>query len=110
MLVTLDNDGAQAHSFGRAAPFRVGVEEELFLVDPVTLGVTLSTESVLERGEPCVVGEMCDELRQVERILAEGNGATRRRRAFEAGGMPAVLAVLAAESRGADTAADIVAA
>ena len=60
MLVTLDNDGAQAHSFGRAAPYRVGVEEELFLVDPETLGVTLSTDLVLERGEPCVLGEMCD--------------------------------------------------
>ena len=60
MLVKLDNDGAQAHSFGRAEPFRVGVEEELFLVDPETLGVTLSTDSVLELGEPCVIGEMCD--------------------------------------------------
>jgi carboxylate-amine ligase len=60
MLVQLDNDGAQAHSFGRAVPFRIGVEEELFLVDPATLGVTLSTDAVLERGEPCVLGEMCD--------------------------------------------------
>jgi carboxylate-amine ligase len=62
MLVSLDNDGAHAHSFGRAEPFRVGVEEELFLVDPGTLGVTLSTDLVLEGGEPCVLGEMCDGL------------------------------------------------
>ena len=60
MLVTLDNEGAYAHSFGRATPFRVGVEEELFLVDPVTHGVTLSTDLVLECGDPCVLGEMCD--------------------------------------------------
>ena len=60
MLVTLENEGAFAHSFGRAEPFRVGVEEELVLVDPQTLGVTLSTDVVLERGEPCVLGEMCD--------------------------------------------------
>jgi carboxylate-amine ligase len=60
MLVTLDNEGAYAHSFGRTTPFRVGVEEELFLVDPETLGVSLSTDLVLERGEPCVLGEMCD--------------------------------------------------
>jgi carboxylate-amine ligase len=60
MLVSLDNDGAHAHRFGRAEPFRVGVEEELFLVDPGTLGVTLSTDLVLEGGEPCVLGEMCD--------------------------------------------------
>lgn len=60
MLVTVDNEGALAHRFGRATPFRVGVEEELFLVDPATLGVTLSTDLVLEGGTECVLGEMCD--------------------------------------------------
>jgi glutamate---cysteine ligase / carboxylate-amine ligase len=37
------------------------------------------------------------ELDEVERILAEGNGADRRRRAFERGGMPAVLSELVTE-------------
>lgn len=37
------------------------------------------------------------ELEEVDRIVREGNGADRRRLAFERGGMPAVLAELAAE-------------
>jgi carboxylate-amine ligase len=37
------------------------------------------------------------ELEEVERIVAEGNGADRRRRSFERGGMPAVLSELVAE-------------
>lgn len=38
------------------------------------------------------------ELEEIERIVREGNGATRRRAAFERGGMPAVLSELAAEA------------
>jgi gamma-glutamyl:cysteine ligase YbdK (ATP-grasp superfamily) len=34
-------------------------------------------------------------LAEIERILAEGNGAERQRRAFEHGGIPAVLDYLA---------------
>jgi carboxylate-amine ligase len=60
MLVTGENHGAMAHNFGKGAPFRVGVEEELFLVDPGSLGVSVSTESVLALGQACVLGEMCD--------------------------------------------------
>ena len=37
------------------------------------------------------------ELDEIERIVAEGNGADRRRQAFERGGMPAVLSELVAE-------------
>ena len=37
------------------------------------------------------------ELAEVERIVTEGNGADRRRRAFERGGMPAVLSDLVAD-------------
>jgi carboxylate-amine ligase len=37
-------------------------------------------------------------LDEVERILAEGNGATRQRRAFERGGLPAVLEDLVSET------------
>jgi carboxylate-amine ligase len=40
-------------------------------------------------------------LAEVERLLADGNGALRQRRAFAAGGMPAVLALLANETAGA---------
>ena len=39
-----------------------------------------------------------DALDEVERLLAEGNGATRQRRAFARGGLPAVLADLVAET------------
>jgi glutamate---cysteine ligase / carboxylate-amine ligase len=37
-------------------------------------------------------------LDEVERLLAEGNGATRQHRAFDRGGLPAVLADLVAET------------
>jgi gamma-glutamyl:cysteine ligase YbdK (ATP-grasp superfamily) len=37
-------------------------------------------------------------LEGIERILSEGNGAFRQRQAFAAGGMPAVLAELVAET------------
>ena len=37
------------------------------------------------------------ELEEIERLVREGNGADRRRRAFERGGMPAVLSELVAE-------------
>jgi hypothetical protein len=36
-----------------------------------------------------------DALVEIERILASGNGADRQRRAFEGGGIPAVLDYLA---------------
>jgi glutamate---cysteine ligase / carboxylate-amine ligase len=39
-----------------------------------------------------------DALREVERLLADGNGADRQRRAFARGGMDAVLARLVAET------------
>ena len=97
MLVTLDNDGAHAHSFGRAAPYRVGVEEELFLVDPATLGVTLSTDVVLERGAPCVLGEMCDGVIEFATPVCETARAARDKlaslRAAVAGPEVAVMGV-----------------
>ena len=37
------------HSFGSSEPFSVGVEEELFLVDPLTGRLTNSSAAVLER-------------------------------------------------------------
>jgi carboxylate-amine ligase len=37
------------HSFGSGEPFSLGVEEELFLVDPVTGRQTNSSTAVLER-------------------------------------------------------------
>ena len=40
-----------------------------------------------------------DELTEIDRIVREGNGADRRRRAFDRGGMPAVLSELVAEGQ-----------
>jgi carboxylate-amine ligase len=60
MSDTDGNDGAMDHNFGGSAPFRVGVEEELFLVDPESLGTSIPTDDVLAQGEPYVLGEMCD--------------------------------------------------
>jgi carboxylate-amine ligase len=39
-------------------------------------------------------------LEEIERILAEGNGADRQRAAFERGGIPAVLDYLAQATAG----------
>jgi carboxylate-amine ligase len=54
-----------AHRFGADAPWRLGVEEELFLVDPATHDIRWGTDAVLARlrrpglrGD--VVGEMAD--------------------------------------------------
>jgi carboxylate-amine ligase len=41
--------GAHDHNFGSGRPFSIGVEEELFLVDPVTGRQTNSSAAVLER-------------------------------------------------------------
>lgn len=38
-----------AHRFGSSPPLSLGVEEELLLVDPATLGLVSSAEAVLER-------------------------------------------------------------
>lgn len=79
MLITSDHPGALAHNFGRGAPFRVGVEEELFLVDPHSLGVHLAADPVLERGRPFVIGEMCDGVIEFASPVCETAHAARRR-------------------------------
>lgn len=42
-------DAERAHSFGSGQPFSIGVEEELFLVDPITGRQTNTSGAVLER-------------------------------------------------------------
>ena len=41
------NEGSMDHAFGRGAPFTVGVEEELFLVDPETRELIHAAEEVV---------------------------------------------------------------
>ena len=95
MLVSLENDGAFGHRFGSAEPFRVGVEEELFLVDPGTLGVTLATDHVLGMGTPCVIGEMCDGVIELATpVCATAREARERLAALRAGVCSPEVAVL----------------
>jgi carboxylate-amine ligase len=64
MTLRLADDRLFSHRFGAAAPFQVGVEEELFLVDPVERRISCCTDDLLtqerrfRRGR--VMGEMCD--------------------------------------------------
>jgi len=65
MTLRLAEDTLFSHRFGASAPFQVGVEEELFLVDPTGRGIRRRTDAVLAdrsarfaRGR--VMGEMCD--------------------------------------------------
>jgi len=53
------------HRFGDGAPFRLGVEEELFLVDPLSHDIACCADALLERrrrrsARGRIVGEMCD--------------------------------------------------
>ncbi len=43
------SDTSEDHAFGRGEPFTLGVEEELFLADPVTGAQINSSDAVLER-------------------------------------------------------------
>src|SRR4051794_7852145 len=65
MTLRLAEDTLFSHRFGASAPFQVGVEEELFLVDPTRHRITRRTGEVLAdrssrfaRGR--LMGEMCD--------------------------------------------------
>ncbi len=64
-----------AHEFGTGTPFSIGVEEELFLVDPVTGEQTNSAGAVLDRvGE--VAGSVEGELHACQVELITGVHAT----------------------------------
>jgi carboxylate-amine ligase len=72
-----------SHNFGAGTPYRVGVEEELFLVDPATHELTHATDRVLDavprfvRGR--IVGEMCDGVIELATpVCANAADATRR--------------------------------
>jgi carboxylate-amine ligase len=65
VTLRLAEDAMFAHRFGAEAPFQLGVEEELFLVDPYSHEVTWSADELLGRCAQHgrtgrVVGEMCD--------------------------------------------------
>jgi glutamate---cysteine ligase / carboxylate-amine ligase len=68
MTRAMAEEAFSATAFGATAPFRIGVEEELFLVDPHTHEIALRTDDLLaqqrgrrfQRGQ--LVGEMCDGL------------------------------------------------
>jgi glutamate---cysteine ligase / carboxylate-amine ligase len=49
VTLRLAEDTLFAHRFGEGAPFRVGVEEELFLVDPQQHRITCGTDDLLAR-------------------------------------------------------------
>ncbi len=72
----MTGDADQTHRFGSGEAFSIGVEEELFLVDPVTGRQTNSSAAVLERLEE-VSGEVQRELHacQVELITGVHRGA-----------------------------------
>jgi carboxylate-amine ligase len=64
MHLRLADDPSARHRFGSATPFRLGVEEEIFLVDPEDHRIAHRAETVL--GQPrrftrgAIVGEICD--------------------------------------------------
>lgn len=83
------------HAFGSGRPFSLGVEEELFVVDPVTGRQANSSAAVIERLEPVrgdvtpVGGDVTQELHacevelisEVHRTVGEAVGALRAMRA-----------------------------
>ena len=82
------------HAFGSGRPFSLGVEEELFVVDPVTGRQANSSAAVIERLKPVrgdvtpVGGDVTQELHacevelisEVHRTVGEAVGALRAMR------------------------------
>src|SRR3954471_16661083 len=63
MSLLASPDALSAHRFGTSTAFRVGVEEELFLVDPRTLQLSASVDALLAATSFTsgrAVGEICD--------------------------------------------------
>jgi glutamate---cysteine ligase / carboxylate-amine ligase len=70
------------HLFGSSAPFRIGVEEELFLVDRRSLGVAHRTDEVLARrsaknAHGAIVGELCDGVIELTTPICANAGHAR---------------------------------
>ena len=88
----LDAAGEDADAFGSGPPFTVGVEEELFVVDPMTGEQINASTTVAERVE-AVAGRVERELHacQVE-LISEVCGEAREAIAMLAGLRQAVLA------------------
>src|SRR4051812_43253256 len=72
---------ARRHNFGTSAPFKLGVEEELFLVDPPSLRTMLPIEPALAHGpltEGVVLGEIAEGVVElVTPVCDHASGATR---------------------------------
>jgi Glutamate-cysteine ligase family 2(GCS2) len=65
MTLRLAEDALFAHRFGDGTPFRLGVEEELFVVDPHDHRIACSTDALLARiarrlARGRLMGELCD--------------------------------------------------
>jgi glutamate---cysteine ligase / carboxylate-amine ligase len=65
VTLRLAEDALFAHRFGDGEPFRIGVEEELLLVDPLLHRVVCCTDALLARSRSRsthgrIMGEMCD--------------------------------------------------
>ncbi len=86
---SLTENALHDHSFGKGAPFSVGAEEELFLVDPVTGRLANSSRAVMERVDPELTGverelhaamielisDVCSSVKAVVRQLADRRAA-----------------------------------
>jgi carboxylate-amine ligase len=77
------------HGFGAAAPFKLGVEEELFLVDPPSLRLQQPVENTVDWAPPAagaVMGEICDGVVElVTPVCEHASEATRTLRELRAG-------------------------
>jgi carboxylate-amine ligase len=102
VLLHPSRDALPTDRFSSSPPFRVGVEEELFLVDRRTHALTFRAEEVLghshRSGRSGVVGEMCDGVIELVTPVCDGaHDAVRtlgrlRRHALPAAG-PALMGV-----------------
>jgi carboxylate-amine ligase len=85
------------HHFGEGTPFTLGVEEELFLVDPATGGLRNAGAEVLEQLGTLARGEVKNELHRSQIELITGVCATAGEAIAELGALrSAVLATGAA--------------
>jgi glutamate---cysteine ligase / carboxylate-amine ligase len=81
MTLRLAEDTLFSHLFGASAPFHIGVEEELFLVDPTRHRVACCTDEVLagrasRSGRGRLMGEMCDGVLELATpVCASADGA-----------------------------------
>jgi len=83
VALRLADDALFSHRFGVGAPFRLGVEEELFLVDRDTHLIAPGTDDVLARLRRCrspghVKGELCDGVVELATPVCDSADAVAR--------------------------------